>query len=57
MHIPVIPGASIASAVVTLLGLSCFLGWLFERTGRLAAPIVAHALFNLLNLLLSQFIA
>ena len=54
MHVPALSDGSIFSAVVTLLVLSLVLGWLFERTGRLAAPILAHALFNALNLLLFE---
>lgn len=54
MHVPALPGTSIFSAVVTLLVLSIVFGWLFERTGRLAAPIVAHGLFNALNLILFE---
>ena len=55
MHIPVIPGASMASAATTLLVLSLCLGWVYERTGRLIAPILVHALFNGSNLLLFHF--
>ena len=57
MHVPALPEASIASAVATLLTLSMLLGWLFERTGRLITPIIAHALFNLGNLALAQYMA
>jgi membrane protease YdiL (CAAX protease family) len=57
MHVPAVPGASLASAVASLFTLSLILGWLFERTGRLAAPIVAHGLFNLGNLVLAQTMA
>ena len=52
MHLPALPGASVLSAATTLLVLSLVLGWLFERTGSLIAPVVAHALFNGANLLL-----
>lgn len=55
MHLPVVPAASLPSAVTTLLILSLFLGWIYERTGRLIAPIIAHGLFNAANLLLAQF--
>ena len=55
MHIPVIPGASMASAATTLLILSFCLGWVYERTGRLLAPVLVHALFNGSNLLLFHF--
>jgi membrane protease YdiL (CAAX protease family) len=37
-------------AVVALFALSLAFGWAYERTGRLAAPIVMHMLFNLGNL-------
>jgi membrane protease YdiL (CAAX protease family) len=57
MHVPAVPDASLASAVATLFTLSLILGWLFERTGRLAAPIMAHGLFNLGNLVLAQSMA
>jgi membrane protease YdiL (CAAX protease family) len=55
MHIPVVPNASILPAVTTLLLLSLFLGWIYERTGRLIAPIIAHGLFNATNLALMEF--
>lgn len=55
MHIPVIPGASMASAATTLLVLSLCLGWVYERTGRLVAPILVHAFFNGSNLMLFHF--
>jgi membrane protease YdiL (CAAX protease family) len=41
--------------VTTLLLLSLFLGWIYERTGRLIAPIIAHGLFNATNLALMEF--
>jgi membrane protease YdiL (CAAX protease family) len=37
-------------AVLPLLVLSLGFGWAYERTGRLLAPIVMHALFNLANI-------
>ena len=37
-------------ALVSLLVLSIGFGWIYERTGRLTAPIVMHALFNAGNL-------
>jgi membrane protease YdiL (CAAX protease family) len=55
MHLPVVPAASLPSAVTTLLVLSIILGWIYERTGRLIAPIILHGLFNATNLLLAQF--
>jgi membrane protease YdiL (CAAX protease family) len=33
------------------------LGWAYEKTGRLTAPIVMHALFNAGNLLLARGIS
>lgn len=47
-----VDGPSAWSALPALFVLSLFFGVLFERTGRLAAPMVAHALFNLANILL-----
>ncbi len=46
---------SIASphALVPLFVLSLGFGWAYERSGRLLAPFVMHALFNLGNLLLA----
>jgi membrane protease YdiL (CAAX protease family) len=40
-HIPAEP-----QAVGALAALAGMLGWLYERSGRLIAPIVAHAVFN-----------
>jgi ABC-2 type transport system permease protein len=37
-------------AIPALFTLSLALGWVYERTGRLTAPIVMHALFNAANL-------
>ena len=37
-------------ALPALFVLSLGFGWVYERTGRLAAPIVMHVLFNALNL-------
>lgn len=39
-------------AMPALLALSLVLGYAYERTGRLTAPIVAHALFNAANIAL-----
>jgi len=46
-----VDGASAWSALPALFVLGLLFGVLYERTGRLAAPIVAHALFNLINVL------
>ena len=50
MHVTALPEASRGAALVTLLVVSIVLGWLYERTGRLAAPVAAHGLFNAINL-------
>jgi membrane protease YdiL (CAAX protease family) len=50
MHLSALPEASRGSALVTLAGVSILLGWLYERSGRLWAPIAAHGLFNAINL-------
>jgi membrane protease YdiL (CAAX protease family) len=38
-----------AASFAALVGLALALAWLYERTGNLLAPIVAHAVFNALN--------
>jgi|GEM_PF-542552 len=50
VHIPVLVPEAMASGLTTLFLLALGLGWLMERTGRIIAPIMAHALFNSLNL-------
>ncbi len=55
IHIPVLAEGALASGLATLFMLAVILGWLMERTGRIAAPIAAHALFNLANLCLFWF--
>lgn len=50
MHATALPEASLGAALATLAGVSIVLGWLYERTGRLWAPIAAHGLFNAINL-------
>lgn len=45
MHITAVPWYALGSLVILSLGL----GYLYERTGSLIAPILAHALFNALN--------
>ncbi|MHC4947932.1 MAG: lysostaphin resistance A-like protein [Planctomycetota bacterium] len=49
MHV----GSIAPHALVALFVLSLGLGWIYERTGRLAAPIALHALFNAGNLLVA----
>jgi membrane protease YdiL (CAAX protease family) len=46
-------GAAQWHALPSLFVLSLGFGWAYERTGRLAAPIVMHVLFNALNLALA----
>lgn len=42
-------------ALVSLFMLSMAFGWAYERTGRLATPIVIHALFNAANLAMARW--
>lgn len=44
-------------ALPALFLLSLGLGWAYERTGRLIAPITMHVLFNALNLVLSRLVS
>ena len=53
MHVTALPESSRGAALATLVAVSIVLGWLFERTGRLAAPVAAHGLFNAINLALA----
>lgn len=57
MHLGAIPPASRAGAMTGLAILSISLGLLRERTGGLVAPIVAHAMFNVANLLVAWVFA
>lgn len=52
VHWNAVPDASRLSALPALGMLGFALGWLMERTGRLIAPVAAHAAFNAANLLL-----
>lgn len=52
VHWNAVPEASRLSALPALAMLGFALGWLMERTGRLIAPVAAHAAFNAANLLL-----
>jgi membrane protease YdiL (CAAX protease family) len=49
--------AAAPHAVPVLFVLGVGFGWAYERTGRLLAPIVMHALFNLGNVLLAMAMA
>ena len=57
MHVTAMPESSRGAALVTLWTVSIVLGWLYERTGRLAAPVAAHGLFNAINLVLALWSA
>jgi membrane protease YdiL (CAAX protease family) len=46
VHWNAVPDASRLSALPALAMLGFTLGWLMERTGRLIAPVAAHAAFN-----------
>lgn len=48
MHLPVVE----PHALLMLFTLSIGFGWIYEKTGRLAAPIAMHAAFNVGNLAL-----
>lgn len=54
MHLGAIPESGLAAALSGLFVLSIGLGILRERTGSLVAPAVAHALFNLTNVLVAR---
>lgn len=49
MHLGIAEPYAVASLFVLSLGF----GWVYERTGRLVAPIVMHGAFNLVNLSLA----
>jgi membrane protease YdiL (CAAX protease family) len=52
MHI----GAVEPHALASLFTLSLAFGWIYERTGRLTAPIAMHMLFNATNLALARWV-
>jgi membrane protease YdiL (CAAX protease family) len=52
VHWNAVPTSARLSALPALAALGFALGWLMERTGRLAAAVTAHAAFNMANLLL-----
>lgn len=52
VHLPV----ASAHSLPILLTLALIMGLSYERTGRIAVPIMIHAAFNALNILLSQFV-
>jgi membrane protease YdiL (CAAX protease family) len=51
LHWSAIPEGARLPGLVTLALLGLLWGWLYERTGRLSVCIVAHALFNVVNLM------
>lgn len=51
-HWSVLPAAARPGGLAALTLLGATLGWLTERTGRIESAMVAHAAFNLANLLL-----
>lgn len=50
VHLGVLAEGAVASGLVMLFALGAVLGWLTERTGRIAASVAAHAAFNAANL-------
>jgi hypothetical protein len=50
MHWAALPEGARAPGLAALAVLGIGWGILYERTGRITAPIVAHAMFNALNL-------
>lgn len=54
MHWSALTDGARAAGLATLVALSAGWGVLFERTGRITAPALAHAAFNAVNLLLAQ---
>jgi len=53
LHIPALVADAVAPGLAMLFALGTLLGWCAARTGSLAAPIMAHALFNAANVLQS----
>jgi membrane protease YdiL (CAAX protease family) len=53
VHVPALVSGAVAPGLAMLFVLGIALGWCAARTGSLAAPITAHALFNAVNLLQS----
>lgn len=49
VHVPALTAGAQAAGLATLVALSVGWGFLYERTGRLAAPMLAHAAFNAAN--------
>ena len=53
MHIAVLPDSTMIAGLMALFTVSMVFGWLREQTGRLIAPILAHVVFNAVNLTLA----
>ena len=53
MHIPVLNDDAMISSLVMLMFASMSFGWIRERTGLMAPSILAHMLFNAINVLLA----
>ncbi|MHC5113049.1 MAG: lysostaphin resistance A-like protein [Planctomycetota bacterium] len=51
MHV----GITTPHTLVLLFGLGVGFGWVYERTGRLTAPIAMHALFNVGNVVMATW--
>lgn len=57
MHVGSVPEGARAASLTSLAVLSCCFGWLAERTGSLVAPVAAHVMFNLGNLVVATAFA
>ena len=53
MHIAVLPDSTMIAGIMALFTVSMIFGWIREQTGRLVAPILAHMVFNAVNLVLA----
>ena len=53
MHVAVLPDSSMIAGLMALFTVSMIFGWIREQTGRLIAPILAHMVFNAVNLALA----
>lgn len=56
MHVGAVPGGRASTLLIllpSLFILSLALGWIYERTGRLIAPVALHLLFNIVNIVLA----
>ena len=53
MHVPVLTDDAMISSLLMLMFASIGFGWIRERTGLMAPSIVAHMIFNAVNVLLA----